>query len=90
MKAILLGASALLLTGCASLIPSSVNIATSPQADAMRLCGALVDVATPGVSLPAIASLARNALDTTAVNKLGADPALAMRKCADMYDGLAD
>ncbi len=90
MKAILLGASALLLAGCASLIPSSVNIATSPQADAMRLCGALVDVTTPGVSLPAISSLMGNALNPAATAMLGNDPALAMRKCADMYDGLAD
>ncbi len=90
MRFILLGAAALALTGCASLIPSSVNIASSPKADAMRLCGALVDVTTPGVSLPAIASLMGNAINPAATVMLGADPALAMRKCADIYDSLTD
>ncbi len=90
MKEILLCAVVLAVAGCASFLPPSANIATSPQADAMRLCGALVDVTTPGFSLPAIGTLARTALDTAAVNKLGANPALAMRKCANMYDGLAD
>ncbi len=91
MRSILmLGALAIALTGCAALIPSSVNIASSPQADAMRLCGAMVDVTTPGVSIPAIASLARNALNPAVVNKLGDDPAEAMRTCASMYDELTE
>ncbi len=91
MKMILLGAAVLILAGCSGggLI-TGAKIASSPKADAMRLCGALVDSTTPGVSIPAIASLARNALNPAATNNLGANPALAMRKCADMFDGLAD
>ncbi len=85
---LMLGALALSLAGCASFIPLSANIASSPQADAMRLCGALVDSTTPDVSLPAIASLARNALNPAAVSQLGADPAEAMRACAGMYEAL--
>ncbi len=95
MRTILMGAVALLLTACAggpiSLgLLGSTTIASSPEADAMRLCGSLVDSTTPGVSLSAIASLARKALDPAASDKLGDNPALRLRKCADMYDSLAD
>ena len=92
MKLILImGAVALVLAGCSgSGLIDRAKIASSPEADAMRLCGALVDSTTRGVSIPAISSLVRNALNPAAANKLGADPAEAMRLCADMYDSLAD
>ena len=86
---LMLGAVAFILTGCGGLI-NGARIASSPKADAMRLCGALVDSTTPGVSIPAISSLVSNALNPTAANKLGENPADAMRTCADMYDALAD
>ncbi len=88
MRLTLLGAAALALAGCGGLITGE-RIASNPKADAMRLCGSLVDITTPGVSIPAISSLVGNALNPTATAMLGRDPALVMRKCADMYDSLA-
>ncbi len=86
---LMLGAVAVVITGCAS-FGSSVNIATSPQADGMRTCAALTDVLNPGVSPLAAATLARNALSPSPGAALGDNPAEAMRTCAKMYDDLTD
>lgn len=77
---------ALALSGCGGLIGGDVQINTSPQADAMRTCAALVDILTPGVSPLAALTIAKGAL--IGGTALGVDPGEAMLECAGIYDGL--
>ena len=79
----------LVLAGCGSLsglIGGNVQFNTSPQADAMRTCAALVDILTPGVSPLAALTIAKGAL--IGGGALGVDPGEAMLECAGIYDGL--
>ena len=65
---------------------TGANFNSHPRADAMRLCAGYVDLATPGVSVLAIISLAQNATSPGGTSALGRDPPAIMRNCADLYD----
>ncbi len=77
---------AFLLAGCSVSQLTGADFATHPRADAMRLCAGYVDLATPGVSVLAIISLAQNAVGPGGTSALGRDPPAIMRRCADLFD----
>jgi len=86
MKPIILCAAIFALTGCISLPVDSVTIHSSSAANAMRLCAALTDVVTPGISPMAAIEITENALGDVLV--LGITPARALRNCARMIDSI--
>ena len=86
MKPIIAVLLALLLTGCSMSQLAGVGFNSHPRADAMRFCAGYVDLATPGVSVLAIISLARNATEPGGTSALGRDPPAIMRNCADLFD----
>ncbi len=86
MRMILLGAMAVVLSGCAAipqLIGSSTVIYSSPKAGAMRACADGLDVFTPGISPQAIPGLLRGSAAT-----LGSTPEEAMENCLKMLGAI--
>ena len=86
MKPLPVALLALLLAGCSMSQLTGANFNSHPRADAMRFCAGYVDLATPGVSVLAIISLAQNATEPGGASALGRDPADIMRRCANLFD----
>ncbi len=87
---LMLGAAALLLSGCAGMtVPllggGTTVVYSSPQAGAMRGCADGIDVFTPGISPQAIPGLLRGSAAT-----LGDTPEEAMKNCLTMLRAIPD